>query len=276
MQQIAHLSPQLQTFAADVIRLCAWLVILAAIFIPAERFWPPDPRPVGRKSLASDLVYYFLSGFLPKMLLAVPIATVAAVIHLVIPGGFYARAALLPVWFRIAAGMVVGEIGTYWGHRWSHEIPFLWRFHSLHHSAEEVDWLVNTRAHPLDMFFTRFCGLVPMYVLGLAQPMGNRLDLVPVLVTLVGTMWGFFIHANVSWRFGPLEWLVATPAFHHWHHTNEAPETLDKNYAALLPWVDKLFGTFHLPDRLPRKYGTDTPVPAGVVDQIFEPILPHK
>ena len=67
---------------------------------------------------------------------------------------------------------MAGEIGYYWGHRWSHEIPFLWRFHSIHHSAEEIDFLVNTRAHPFDMVFGRFCGLVPMYVLGLGGPVG--------------------------------------------------------------------------------------------------------
>lgn len=61
----------------------------------------------------------------------------------------------LCIWLVILA-IVVGEVGAYWGHRWSHEIPWLWRFHAIHHSAEEMDWLVNTRAHPLDMFFGRF------------------------------------------------------------------------------------------------------------------------
>ena len=60
-----------------------------------------------------------------------------------------------------------------------------------------------------------------MYVLGLAQPTGNRGDLVPVLYVLAGTLWSFFIHANVRWRLGWLEWLISTPAFHHWHHTND-------------------------------------------------------
>jgi len=275
MQPAGHFAEQFSAFAVDVARLCAWLVLLAAVFVPLEHFWAGHPRRGGRRSVLSDLIYYFLSGFVPKLLLAVPVAFAAAAFHLLVPGGWYARAALLPVWFRLLAGLVVGDAGAYWGHRWSHEIPLLWRFHSLHHSAEDIDWLVNTRAHPLDMFFTRFCGLVPMYAIGLAQPMGNRFDTVPVIAALIGTMWGFFIHANLSWRFGPLERIVASPAFHHWHHTNDGPEALDKNYAALLPCMDLIFGTFHLPpDRLPGKYGTDTPVPARVAEQLLGPLLP--
>ena len=70
----------------------------------------------------------------------------------------------------------------------------------IDHGLVEVDWLVNTHAHPLDIVFVRLCGFVPMYALGLAQPLAERrLDIVPLLIMLLGTMWGFFIHANVGW-----------------------------------------------------------------------------
>ena len=135
-----------------------------------------------------------------------------------------------------------------------------------------MDWLVNSRAHPIDMVFVRLCGLVPMYVLGLAQPMADRLHLVPVLVTIAGTIWGFFIHSNVSWRLGWLERLLSTPAFHHWHHSNDGPEHIDKNYAAMLPWVDRCFGTYYLPKKKwPTRYGTDTPTPPDLARQSFQP-----
>jgi sterol desaturase/sphingolipid hydroxylase (fatty acid hydroxylase superfamily) len=78
-----------------------------------------------------------------------------------------------------------------------------------------VSQLVNTRAPPVDMIFTRLCGLVPLYVLGLAAPLGGSVSVIPMIVQLLGTIWGFFLHANVRWRFGRLEWLLATPAFDH-------------------------------------------------------------
>src|SRR5207244_4206653 len=102
-----------------------------------------------------------------------------------------------------------------------------------------MDWLVNSRAHPVDKLVMRFSGLLPMYVLGLAQPLGNNLDYVPMIVAVVSNIWGFFIHSNVNWRLGWLEWLISSPAFHHWHHTNDGPELINKNYAAMLPLVDR-------------------------------------
>jgi sterol desaturase/sphingolipid hydroxylase (fatty acid hydroxylase superfamily) len=93
-------------------------------------------------------------------------------------------------------------------------------------------------------------------------------------VTFIGTFWGFFIHANVRWRFGPLEWLVSTPAFHHWHHTNDGPAYINKNYSPMLPWVDWMFGTFYLPkDKRPERYGIDEPISPILFGQLVDPFL---
>ena len=92
-----------------------------------------------------------------------------------------------------------------------------------------------------------------------------------MLLTFSGFL-AIFIHANIKWRFGWLEWLIATPPFHHWHHTNDGPEYINKNFAGLLPWVDKLFGTFYLPkNRLPEKYGIDAPMAQNYLGQLAQP-----
>jgi len=245
----------------DVFRLSIWLVLLMVIFVPLERLCAQNRQKVFRKEFLEDLGYYFLNSLLPKLFLILPMSIIAWGVHHLESSGLYAWAAGMPMLTRFVLAIIVGEFGTYWGHRWSHEIPLLWRFHSIHHSAEEMDWLVNTRAHPLDIFFTRLCGLIPIYLLGLAQPTGKTVDLVPLLYVLVGTIWSFFIHANICWRFGWIEKLVATPAFHHWHHTNDGEKYINKNYAAIFPWMDKLFGTFYLPkNRWPGKYGIDMPM----------------
>ncbi len=265
--------PMFSAFAEQIFHLTVWLVLLAAVFVPLERLFALRryPRRTGR---AIDLFWYFLSSLVPGILLGVPMATVASVVHHLVPGPVQAFGQSMPLGLRIAAALVVGEIGFYWGHRWSHEVPLLWRFHALHHSAEHLDWLVNTRAHPVDLVFSRFTGLLPLYVLGLASPLSGRPDVVSLAVVVVGTVWGFLVHANVRWRLGWLESVIATPAFHHWHHTRR--DHTNRNYAAMLPFVDRLFGTWYVPPAWPDEYGTDHPVPVMLYAQLIEPVSGPK
>lgn len=257
----------------DVFRLCVWLVLLTTVFVTLERLFPLQPRRVLRPQFWVDVGYFFFSSLLSSALLSAPLAIAAWTAHRVVPADLHAAVAAAPLWLRIAATFVIGETGFYWGHRLSHEVPLLWRFHAVHHSAEHMDWLVNTRAHPVDLVFGRLCGLVPLYLAGLAGPAGASGTAVPAVVIVAGTVWGFFIHANLRWRFGWLEWVVATPAFHHWHHTLDGH--INKNYAAMLPWLDRIFGTFYLPPRQwPARYGSDTPVGATLGEQLLRPLLP--
>jgi len=264
----------LPVYIVQILRLCLWLVLLGAIFAPLERLFALHPKRIFRKAILTDLGYYFLNSLVPSLLLSIPLALLAWTVHRFVPQSVTSTIAAWPLWLRIAAAMLVGEIGFYWGHRWSHELPILWRFHAIHHSAEHLDFLVSTRAHPVDMVFTRLCGLVPLYILGLAAPIRGSAGLIPILIVLLGTVWGFFVHANIRWRFGFLESLVATPAFHHWHHTNDSPEVINKNYSPLLPFIDRLFGTFYLPGHRPQRYGTDAPVPPSLLGQLWHSFQP--
>lgn len=258
--------------ALDFLRLILWLLILATVFVPLERLCGLRRQDIFRKRFPTDIVYYFLSSMLPKAVLVIPMAAAGYAAHLLVPMAFRLRVAGLPIGIRFACALAIAEVGYYWGHRWSHEIPFLWGFHAIHHGAEEMDWLVNTRAHPVDIVFTRLCGVLPVYVLGLSQPSRAGLDYISLLVILISTAWGFLIHANLRWRLGPLEWLLAGPAFHHWHHTYEAP--LNRNFSPMLPVVDKLFGTHYLPkDQWPARYGTDAAAPEGFAEQLVGPFV---
>ncbi|QXQ06271.1 sterol desaturase family protein [Sphingosinicellaceae bacterium] len=262
------MSDNLSHFAFEVFRLAVWLALLVAVFVPLERLFALRTGKAWRPGVLTDLGYYFLSSLVPAVLLGLPMALVATAVHTVVPASYYAAVAALPAWSKIALAFLVGETGFYWGHRLSHHVPLLWRFHAVHHSPAHLDFLINTRAHPVDMLFTRLCGLVPLYALGLAGTGAGGASL-PALVIVVGSFWGFFIHANLRWRLGPLEWLVATPAFHHWHHTRR--EHIDRNFASMLPALDRLFGTHHLPREWPAEYGTDTVMAPTLAGQMVQP-----
>jgi len=258
----------------NIFRLSVWLVILVVIFVPLEHFFAIKSHKPLRKGIAGDIFYYFLNSLLPAAILSVPAAILAWAAQQAVPDQVFDFMDSLPFWGRALLALLAGEVGYYWGHRWSHQIPFLWKFHSVHHAAEEVDFMINTHAHPLDMVFGRTCGLIPIYVLGLGGPTSaTGGSMIPVLVTLVGTVWGFFIHANLKWNLGPLEWLIATPKFHHWHHTKTG--LIDHNYASTLPWLDRIFGTHNLPKEWPESYGIEAKMPPGVLDQLLYPLKPE-
>jgi len=253
-----------------MLRQCAWLVILAVMFVPLEQLFAVRRQHLFRKSTLGDLGFYFISGLVPHLLLVTPLSIAAYVAYHFVPWRVHAAVAAWPLWLQGLAAFIVADFGFYWGHRWAHEIPLLWRFHSLHHSPEHVYFLISARAHPIDNAFIRLCGLIPIYLLGLGAPQSVRGTLIATLLMLLVTVWGFFIHANVRWRLGPLEWLVATPGFHHWHHIRSGLR--DRNFASMLPCMDMIFRTYHNPRKeWPSAYGIEAKLPASVVGQLLHP-----
>ncbi|HWF00804.1 MAG TPA: sterol desaturase family protein [Caulobacteraceae bacterium] len=236
-----------------IARSCAILAIVVVVFAPLERLFPVRRQRLFHPGWAIDVGWYFLNSLTLALLLGPPAALLAFAVHAALPAAVTGAAAGLPLWARMVLAVIVAEFGFYWGHRWSHEWPLLWRFHSVHHSATHLSFLANARAHPVDVVFTRLCGLVLLYATGLASAVGPHPSLLPAAIVFVSSLWSYFIHANLRWRFGRLEALISTPAFHHWHHRLAAHGA--HNFAPMLPVLDRLFGTLHPPREWPAAYG---------------------
>jgi sterol desaturase/sphingolipid hydroxylase (fatty acid hydroxylase superfamily) len=66
--------------------------------------------------------------------------------------------------------------------------------------------------------------------------------------------------------------VLASPVFHRWHHAAE-DDGLNRNFAGMFPFIDIVFGTFHMPrDRQPMRFGIPGgDVPAGFWGQVAYP-----
>ena len=162
--------------------------------------------------------------------------------------------------------MFLTDLVQYWVHRLFHRIPFLWKFHAVHHSARQMDWIAGARMHFLEIIILRGTTVIPMYLLGFATP---ALYAYVLLVYVHST----FIHANIGWNFDHLGHVLVTPRFHHWHHGIEK-EAIDVNFFIHFPLLDRLFGTYHLPPgQWPTGYGIEGhPVPEGYLKQFLYPL----
>ena len=170
----------------------------------------------------------------------------------------------LPWLVQFFLALLVADLAEYGIHRALHEVPWLWRFHAIHHSSKSLDWIAGSRAHIIDDLIIRGLMLIPM-MFAFSQ------DIIVAYLLFV-TIHATWAHTN----FGPsIKWLepyVVFPRFHHWHHTSQK-EAIDKNYAIHFPWIDKLFGTYYLPaDKWPDNYGLhNEPLPEGFWGQTLYP-----
>ena len=171
----------------------------------------------------------------------------------------------LNFWVALFLIVLVADLVQYATHRVYHEVPLLWRLHAVHHSAKHMDWMAGSRQHIVELIITRTMVLAPIYVLGFSK------EVIDAYIVIVGFQ-AVFNHANVSVRLGPLRYVIVTPNFHHWHHSQD-DEAIDKNYAAHFAFIDHLFGTAVQSDRAwPERYGVvGDYVPNGFWQQLQFP-----
>ena len=250
------------------------LIVYSAIFIPIERLFARLPEQgIFRPGWRTDLTYFFVSALLVQLTTILTLKPAMVLFDWAVIPGVQQMIRGLPGIVQFIFLIVAADVTQYWVHRAFHAVPSLWRFHAIHHSADQMDWLAGSRLHLVDVAITRGLTYVPIYLLGFADgPLFAYLVVVSAQAT--------FIHANVRFEFGPLKYLVATPQFHHWHHAAEH-DAIDKNFAVHLPVIDMLFGTAHLPNRWPAAYGITAgePPPDGYVRQFlwpFRPPLKHR
>lgn len=239
-----------------LVRALVLYLLLTVLFGILERFYPSIPnQPKWRRGVWLDTFYWFFTPMVIQILSMISIALVVLPLYLLLGRSLqwdsvlagYGPISQLPLWVQGAIAIVMGDFIGYWTHRWHHTRQ-LWDYHAVHHSSEIVDWLTAVRLHPVNDIISRVMQASPLLILGIS-PIAVEFY-VPFLSSYVA-----LIHANIAWTYGPFRYVLASPAFHRWHHTMDE-EGWGKNFAGLFPIYDVIFGTFYMPrGRQPKNFG---------------------
>ena len=242
-------------------------------------FWACNPgRPWWHKrDLVTDLCYWFFIPVLTRYLrIGMLIAGAAVLFGITTADGliaFYENGhgplAALPLVAQMIIFLIGEDFITYWSHRLFHGAR-LWKYHAVHHSSEELEWISAARFHPVNLFFGAVIADVVMLLIGISPN-------VFVVLGPVTIAHSAFVHANLDWTLGPFKYVIASPVFHRWHHT-AADRGGGKNFAATFPVLDLLFGTFYMPaGELPDHYGiADAEFPTSFGAQLAHPFTQAK
>jgi sterol desaturase/sphingolipid hydroxylase (fatty acid hydroxylase superfamily) len=240
----------------------------ALIFIFVEKLFAlRKNQPVFRPEWQTDFHHFIVNHMVVGFVLLATNLLVHKLFGWAAKDGIQGWVQNLPFVVALFAIVLVADLVQYWTHRAYHEVPVLWRLHAVHHSTKHMDWLAGSRQHIVELLITRTLVLAPIYVFGFSK------EVIDAYIVVVGFQ-AVFNHANVSVRLGPLRYLIVTPNFHHWHHSQD-DEAIDKNYAAHFAFLDHLFGTAVQSDRKwPDRYGVvGDYVPDGFWKQVKFPFV---
>jgi sterol desaturase/sphingolipid hydroxylase (fatty acid hydroxylase superfamily) len=249
------------------------LAVLSLFFWVLERFAGHARAPLFRRGWLTDAAWWVFTPLVVKavsrVLLLLPFVILIG-LGVASAEGLRAReyvgfgpVGAQPVWLQFIEVHVLADLIAYWTHRKFHGGRW-WPFHAVHHSSEDLDWLSSVRVHPVNSLTVNLIGAMPLVLVGFNP-------FVTLSAAPVFTFYAILLHARVNWTYGPFGRVIASPAFHRWHHSKE-PEAVDRNFAGLFSFWDVVFGTFYLPkDRVPQNFGITEPMPSGFVGQLWQP-----
>lgn len=242
-------------------------IFLSLLFIPMEKVFPANKNQrIFRPQWFLDLCFYLGQYLLWSGLVVFALNYFNNFLSDILPISFQQLVKSQPFWLQTLEVLFFSDLFIYWGHRLQHHSPFLWRFHKVHHTTTNLDWLAAHREHPIDSFYTIGLINLPAFI------MGFPLESIAGVIAFRG-IWAIYIHANVRLPIGPLKILIGAPELHHWHHQLNRHAG---NYANISPLMDILFGTYTCPNYEPDAFGIEETSPKSYIGQLIEPLLPKN
>ena len=178
-----------------------------------------------------------------------------------------------PVWSQFLLLFVVADFIQWNVHRWLHYSPWLWEFHKVHHSVEQMGFAAHLRYHWMETIIYKSVQYIPLSMIGFGLDDFFILHLVTILI-------GHLNHANVKITYGPLKYVLNNPVMHLWHHAKNIPAGSNGvNYGISLSLWDYLFGTAYIPNQNPNErlgFEDQETFPKTFLQQLTHPWNPKK
>ena len=216
-------------------------------------FWPLEEIFEGEKAARpklKDLAYLWFYQSYGLWIAAGIVFEFAYLLRGFLPPQWIGNVQRQPFWLQATEALLMAEIWVYAAHRLSHRSNFLWKFHSVHHTVEEMTWSASSRQHPVDFLFIIVGANLPAMMLGI--------DLRSIAFFVVlERVYTVLLHSNLNLDWGWFSKIVASPRLHKMHHM---PDGHRKNYAGILSLLDTLANTYQAPT--PRSPATRSEVDA--------------
>ncbi len=181
------------------------LMLAVLVFVPLERLFALHrQQQLFRKLWKMDALYILLNSAIVGLGIHWLLFATLLLAPMAVPDEFEAWLGSQPFWLQLPLLLIVADLVFYGMHRMFHRVPWMWKFHAVHHSIEELDWLAAHRIHSFDLILTKGASLLPVFALGFSDG--------PIAAFFFIYSWQtLFIHANVRFEFGLLGRILATP-----------------------------------------------------------------
>ena len=178
----------------------------------------------------------------------------------------------IPPFWHIVLYIILIDFFGYWFHRLEHKLPFLWKFHSTHHSLVDIN-IFNQYGHWFEGMFRFFIVYLPVLLL-IDTPNFSASSIV-----VVWAVWTLYVHSNTSDLSLPswARYVFVDNLYHHYHHGYD-DKYHDKNFSGLFPIWDIMFGTILMPSNkeFPNTGLKTIPPPSSVLEYITHPFSQSK
>jgi ornithine lipid hydroxylase len=218
------------------------LYVTMIVLILALELWIPFQRRWGdvREATRADIIYFLLAAPLDAVqvfLLVGLLAGTAQYHHYLRVVDVWPTSA--PILVQLLLATLLVDFFKYWYHRATHEVPVLWRIHSIHHSLDRLEMLRASYFYPIDIVVTVATGTLVMLMAGAGSE-------IIIFHNVYAGITGLLNHSNVDFECGFFDAVLNSPGHHRAHHSLGMPGSRS-NYGSFFNFTDRLFGTRYLP-----------------------------